>query len=156
MNKLPVKLPCTITIIARGARLVLVVVAGLVGCCNIFSIWNNSLFSYPLWNLVCWILGWSPNRSSSLWPVIFLDMDSLATLAKSHIRLDIWPSSRGTNISTEAYLEVNLLQILGDWHLNGHSVWLWKWRVSVRLFFAGSRFPPLWIVKITVLTRSLF
>ena len=35
---LPVKSPCTLTIIARGAPLVLLVVAGHGGCCQIFGI----------------------------------------------------------------------------------------------------------------------
>ena len=35
---LPVKSTCTLTVIARGASLVLVVVAGRGGCCQIFDI----------------------------------------------------------------------------------------------------------------------
>ena len=38
MAILPVKSPCTLTIIARDAPLVLVVVAGHGGCCQIFGI----------------------------------------------------------------------------------------------------------------------
>ena len=55
---LPVKPPWTITIISRGAPLVIIVVAGHSGCFNIFGVWNNRLLSYPFWMLVCVILGW--------------------------------------------------------------------------------------------------
>ena len=38
MAILPVKSPCTLTIIARGALLVLLVIAGHGGCCQILVI----------------------------------------------------------------------------------------------------------------------
>ena len=156
MTILPVKSPWDITIIARGVPLVLLVVAVHGGCCKIFGIWNNRLLGDPFWNLVCVLLGWVPNISSSLWPAIFLDMSLIATLVTSHIWLDRWPSSRSTTISTAAALEVNFLQSFVDQLLNGHNVCIWKWRLVLRLIFARNRLPLLWINKIAVFTRSLF
>ena len=49
---LPVKSPCTLTIIARDAPLVLVVVAGHGGCYQIFGIRVNRISSYPFWKLI--------------------------------------------------------------------------------------------------------
>ena len=57
MAILPVKSPWILTIIARGAPLVLVVVTGHGGCCPIFGIWDNRLISHRLWKLICGILG---------------------------------------------------------------------------------------------------
>ena len=152
---LSVKSPCSITTITRGATLGLLVVADHGGCCNIFGIWNNRFCSDPLWKLVCWILRWVPTRDISRWPAVFLAMDLLTTLVKSYIWPYGWPSSRATTVYTAAALGINLLQSLVDWLFNGHSVFLRKWRLVLRLFFDCSRFPPLWIHKIAVFSRSL-
>ena len=117
---LPVKSPCTLAAIERGASLVLLVVAGYGWCCKIFGIWNNRLLSYPLWKLVCGILRWVPTRDISLWPAVFLEIDIFTTLVTSHIYPGIWPSSIATTISTVVALEINLLQSLIDWLFNGH------------------------------------
>ena len=60
MAVLQVKAPCTLTIIARGAPLVLIVVAGHGGCDNIFGIWNNKFLSNPIRKIIYRILGWFP------------------------------------------------------------------------------------------------
>ena len=150
----PVRSPCTLTIIARGAPIVLVVVAGHSGCCQIFGIWDNRLRSHPFWKLICGLLGWVPTRAIYLWPVVFLDMSPFTKLMTSYIWPGRWPSSRATTIYTVAALEINLLQSLVDLLFNGHSVCLWNWRLVLRLFFAGRRFLPLWIHNIAVFLRS--
>ena len=155
MAILPVKSPCTTTNISRGAPIVLLDVAGHSGYCQIFGIWNNSLLSNPLWNLICRILLWDPTRSISFWPAVFLDMALFATLVEIRIWPDRWLSSRATNIPTAVALESNMLQILVDLLLKDHSVCLQKWRLFLILLFDGSRFPPLWILNIVVLSRSL-
>ena len=68
---LPVKSPCTLSIIARGAPLLFLVVAGHGGCCQIFGILDNKLIDHPFWKLVCGLLGWVPTRAVSLWPTVF-------------------------------------------------------------------------------------
>ena len=146
MNILTVKYPCTITII---------VVAGSGVYCKVFGIWNKILISDLFWKLIFVLLGWVPTRSSSCWSLVFIDMDLLATLVKSHIWLDRWPSSRATNISTSVDLEVNLLQILVVLLINGHNVCLCKWMLVFRFILPGSWFPPIWICNIVVFTRSL-
>ena len=155
MAILPVKSPYTLTIIARGAPLVLPVVAGHVGCYQIFGIWYNRLLSHPLWKLICGILGWFTTWAISLWPAVFLYMALFTTIVTSYIWPGRWTFYRATTISTVAALEINLLQSLVDWLFNGHSVCLWKWRLVWRLFFACNRFPLLWIHKIAVFLRSL-
>ena len=155
MAILPVKSPCTLTIIARGAPLVLLVVAGHVGCYQIFGIWDNRLLSHPLSNLICGILGWFPTRSISLLPAVFLDMALFTTLVTSYIWPGRWPSSKDTTISTATVLEINPMKILVDWLLNCHITCLWKWRLILRLFFAGSCFPTLLINNIAVFKRIL-
>ena len=85
MAILPVKSPCTLTIISLGVPLVIIVVVGHGVCCKIFAIWNNRLLSNPFWKLVCVILGWFPTRAISLWPVVFLDMAIFATGDKSYL-----------------------------------------------------------------------
>ena len=152
---LPVKSPWTITIIARGAPLVLLVIVDRGGCCNIFSILNNRLLSDPLCNLGCGLLGWVTIRASSLWPSLFLDISLLATLVATHIWLEIRPSSICTDISSAAALGVDLLQSFFDRLINGHSVCLHNWRLVLRLLLAGSQFLPLWIDNIVVFARSL-
>ena len=52
-------------------------------------------------------------------------------------------------------LKSTLLQILVDQLLNGHSVFLWMWRLVSRLFFAGRCLPPIWIHNIAVFLCSL-
>ena len=155
MAILPVKYSCTLIIIARGAPIVLLVVSGHGGCCQIFDIWDNRFLTYPFWKLICGLLWWAPTRAISLWPAVFLYMALFTTLVKSYIWPGSWPFSRATNISTASDLEINLLQSLVDWLFNGHSVCLWKWRLILRLFFACSRFPPLLIHKIAVFSRTL-
>ena len=83
-----------------------------------------------------------------IWPLF-------STLLTSYIRLVRWPSSRSTTRYTAADLEVILLQSLVDWLLNDHSLWLLNWRLALRPFFSGSRFPPLWVHNIAVITCSL-
>ena len=148
MDILPVKYPCTLTIIARGAPLLLLVIAGCGGCCQIFGIWDNRLLSHPLWKRICEHLGWVPTKDISLWPVVFLDMAIFTTLVTSYIWPVRWPSSISTTISTTTAIEINLIQSLFDQLLNGHIVWLWKWSLVLRLLFDGCRFPLLWIHKI--------
>ena len=63
MAILPVKSSCTLTIISRGALLVLLVVAGHGGCRQIFRIRDNILLSKPLWKIVGGLLGWAPTRT---------------------------------------------------------------------------------------------
>ena len=155
MAILPVKSPCTLTIISRGAPLVLVVVAGHGGCFQIFGIWDNRIPSHPFWKLICGLIGCVTTRAISRWPAVFLDMENFTTLVTSYIWLGRWPSSRATTISTAAALEINLLQSLVDWLFNDHSVCLWKWRLVLRLLFAGSRSLPLWIHKIAIFLCSL-
>ena len=155
MAILPVKSPCTMTIIERDAPLVLIVVAGHGGCCQIFGTWDNRLISHSFWKLICGILGWVPTRAISLWPAVFLDMALFTTLVTIYIWPGRWPFSRATTISTSADLEINLLQSLVDWLFDGHIVCLRKWRLVLRLFFAGIRFPPLWIHKIALFSCSL-
>ena len=138
-----------------GATLVLIVVVGHGVCCQIFGIWYNMFHCYPFWKLIFGLLWWVPTGAISLWPAVFLDMDLFTTLVKSYILPGIWLSSRTTNISTAAALEINLIQSLVDWIFNGQSVCLWKWRLVLRLFFDCSRFPPVWIHKISVFSRSL-
>ena len=154
MDILPVKSPYTLTIIARGAPLLILVVTSHGGCCQIFGIWDNKLLDHPLWKLICGLLGCVPTRDISRWPAVFLDMTPFTTLVTGYIWPGRWPSSRATIISTVADLEINLLQSLVDWLFNGHSVCLRKWRLVWRLFFAASRFPPLWIHNIEVFLRS--
>ena len=117
---------------------------------------ENRILSYPFCKLVCWLLGWIPTRAISLWPAVFMDMALFTTLLKSYIWPGRLPSSRATTISTSTALEINLLQSIIDQMFNDHSVCLWKWRLVLRLFFYGSRFPPLWIHKIVVFSCSLF
>ena len=113
------------------------------------------LLSNPFWKLICTLLGWVPTRSISLWPAVFLYMAPFTTLLTSYIWPGRWPSSKATNISTAAALEINLIQSLVGWLLNGHVVGLWKWRLVLRLFFAVSRFPLIWIHNFALFTRSL-
>ena len=144
---LPLKPPCTITIIERGATLVLLVVTGRGGCCKIFGIRKNRLISKPFGKLICGPLGWVPTRDLSLWFSVFPDMDISATLVTSHIWPGRWPSSIATNISIAGALEVNLLQSLVDLLLNGHSVCLWKWRFFLRFYLLVDgchRFESTW------------
>ena len=124
-------------------------------CWKIFGIWKNRLPSNPFWKLICGLLGWIPTRSIYLWSAVFLDMSLFVTLVTSHILPSRWTSSRVTTISTAAALEVNLLKWFFYQLLNDHRVCPRKWRLVLRLFFAGSWFPPLWIHKITVFTCSL-
>ena len=147
---LPLKPPCTIIIVSRGTPLVPLSVAGHSGCWNIFRIWNNNLLSNPFWKFICGLLGWVTTGYSSLWPSVFLYMAMFATLVTSRIWLDRWPSSRATTISTRADLEVNLLQRLFDRLLNVHSVRLQNRRLLLRLLFAASQFPLLWIGNVSV------
>ena len=154
MATLPVKSPCTLTIISRGSPLILLIVAVHGGCCRIFGIWNNRLPSYPFWNIIWGIIGWVPTRAISLWPSVFLEMSIFTTLVTSHILPGRLPSSISTTIFTAIDPEINLLQSLVDRLINGHSVCLRKWRLVLRLFFAGSRFPPLLIHNIVVFSCS--
>ena len=62
MAILPVIPPCTPTIIARGAPLLLIIVMGHGGCCKIFGIWNNRLLGNPFWKLIWGGLGWVPTE----------------------------------------------------------------------------------------------
>ena len=57
MAILLVKSPCTLAIIARGAPLVLFVVADIGGCCQIFGIWENKLLRYPFWKIIFRLFG---------------------------------------------------------------------------------------------------
>ena len=155
MAILPVKSPCALTIIARDAPLVLLVVAGHGGCCQIFGIWVNRLSSHPFWKLIYGLLGCVVTRNICLWPTIFMDKTLFTTLVTFPIWPGKWTFSRAITISTAAALEINLLQSLVDWLFNGQSLCLWKWSLILILFFACSRFPPLWICKITVFSRSL-
>ena len=155
MAILPVKSPCALTNISIGAPLVLLVVTIRGGCCQIFGIWDNRLTSDQFWKLGCVLLGCVPIRAIYRWPAVFMDMALFTTLVTSYIWPDRWPSSRSTIISTAAALEINLFQSLVDRLFNGHIVCLWKWRLVLRIFFDGSRFPPLWIYKIAVFLRSL-
>ena len=155
MAILPVKSLCTLNIIARGAPLVLLVVAGHGGCCKIFGIRDNRISSNPFWKLICGLLWCVPTRDISQWPEVFLDMALLNTLVTSYTWPGRWTSSRATIIYTTKDLEIKPIQSLVDWLFNGYSIWLWKWRLVLRLFFACSRFPPLWIHKIVVFSRSL-
>ena len=152
---LPVKSPCTLTIIARGAPLLLLIVAGHDGCCKIFGIWINRLLSHPFWNLNFGLVGWVPTRAISIWPAVFLGMAPFSTLATSHIWTERWNSPRATTIYTEEAPGTNLIQSLVDLLLNDHSVCLWKWRLVLRLLFSGGRFQLLWIHKIAVFSCSL-
>ena len=138
MAMLPVKYPCTLTIIARGEPLVLVVVAGHGGCCQSFGIWDNSLISHPFWKLICVLLGCVTTIAISYWTAVFLDMALFTTLVTSYIWPGIWPSPKATIISTAATPEINLFQSIVDWLLDGHSVCLLRWRLVLRLFFAGA------------------
>ena len=108
---LPAKSPCTLTIIARDAPLVLLVVVGHGGCYHIFGIWVNRLSSYPFWKLIYWLLGFVNTRSMSRWPAVFLDMALFIALVTNYIWPGRWPSSRSTTISTAAALEINLLLV---------------------------------------------
>ena len=155
MAILPVKSPFTLTIIARDAPLVLLVVVGHSGCCKIFGIWDNRLISNQLWKLIYGIIGWVSIRDIYLLPTVFLYTALFTTLMTSYIWPGRWPSSRATNISTTKSLEINLLQSIVDWLFNSHSICLWELWFLLRLFFACSRFPPLWIYKIAVFSRSL-
>ena len=83
--KLPVKSPCTMTIISRCAPVVLLVVAGHGGCYQIFGIWINRISSYPFWKLIYWLLGCATIGTISLWPSVFLDMSLIATLVTNYI-----------------------------------------------------------------------
>ena len=123
MAILIVKSPCTATVIAIGAQLLFVFVAGHGGCWHIFGIWNSRLLGYPLWKLVRGIIVWVPNRSSSVWPAVFLDMAHFAILATSHIWSGRLTSYIDTTISTVWCLEVNFIQSLVEKILNGHSLW---------------------------------
>ena len=156
MAILPVKSPCTLTIIARGAPLVLLVSSVHSGCCRILGIWDNRLLSRPFWKIIFGLLWWVPTRAISLWPAVLLDMALFTTLVTSYIWPSTWPSSKATTISTVEDLEIKLLKILVDRFSNGRIVCLWKLRLVWRLFFSGSWFPPLWIHKIAVFTCSLF
>ena len=155
MAILTVRSPCTITIISRGAPLVLISVGVHGGCCNIFGIWNKGFLSNPSQKLVCVFLRWVPTREIYLWPEVFLYMALLVIFVTSHICLDRWPSSRSTTISTKEALELNLIQSLVDQLINFHSACLCKWRLVLRLLISGSWFPPILIYKIAVFTRSL-
>ena len=155
MDILPVKYSCTLTIIARVAPLVLLVVAGHFCCNQIFSIWDNMLLSHPFWKFICGLLGWVPTRSISLWHAVFLDMALFNTLVTSYIWPGNWTSSRAITISSRADPEINLLQSFVDRLFNDHSVWLRKWRLVLRLLFDASRFPLFRIQKIAVFMCSL-
>ena len=150
MAIIPVKSPFTLIIISSGAPLVLVAVASHGGCCKIFGIWNNRILSNPFWKFICGILGWVLTRSVSLRPTVFLDISLFAKFVTINIWLGRWPYYRATTIYTAATLEINLIKILVDRILNRHSLLLCKWRLVLRIFFAGSRLPLLWIHKIAI------
>ena len=151
---LPVKSPCTLTVISRGAPLLLIFVAINGGCCRIFGIWDDRLSSHPFWKLIYGLLGCVTTITIWLLPAVFLYMALFTTLVTSYIWPGRWPSSRATTISTVSALVIDLLQNLFGRLFNGHSVCLREWRLIIIFFFACSRFPPLWIHKIAVLSCS--
>ena len=155
MDILLVKSPWTITIIPRGAPLVLIVVVGHDWCCYIFGIWSNSLFGEPLWRLIFGLLQWVPNGDISLLPLVFMEMALLDTLVTSQIWPYILLSSKVTTISTAEALEFNFIKILSGQLLNGHRLFLWKRRFVLRLFHDSIQFPPLLINKVTLFMHSL-
>ena len=155
MAILPVKCTCILTIIVRGAPLLLLVVLDHGGCCKIFGIWNNRLIGNSFWKIVCRRLGWVPTRTIYLWPAVFPGMDLFYTHVTSHIWPGRWPSSRATTIFTAAGLEVNLTQSFVYLVINVQSVCLRNWRLFLRNFFDCIRFPPLLIHNIAVFSRSL-
>ena len=116
---------------------------------------KKRLLSNPLCNIICGILGWVLTRAISLWPAVSLDMSLLVIFVTNYILLDRWTSLRATNISTVSDIKVNLLQILVDWMLKFHNVFLHEWRLVLRLLLACSWFPPLWIYEVSLFTHSL-
>ena len=111
MSILPVKSPCTLTIIARGAPFVLIVIAGHGGCCQVFVIWVNRLCGHPFWKLIYWLLGCVTIRTMYLWPAIFLNIALITTLVTFPIWFGKWPFSRATIIYAASALEINLLWV---------------------------------------------
>ena len=73
---------------------------------------------------------------------------------QSHLTCQI-TLSRATTFSTAEALEINLLKILFDILVNVHSIFLRRWKLVLRIFFAVNRFPPLWIYNIAVFSPSL-
>ena len=117
---LPVKSPYTLTIIARDAPLVLLVVAGHGRCCRVFGIWDNRLSSHPLWKLIYGLLGWVPTISIPLLIAVFLDMALFITLVTSYIWPGRWLFSRATTISNASDIEINMLQSRHKYVKKGH------------------------------------
>ena len=104
-------------------------------------LWTYWVFShYSHFPLTCSLSGYGP----------------FTTLVTSYIWPGRWPYSRAIIIYTPAAPEINLHQSLVGRLLNWRSVCLRNWRLVLILFFAGSRFPLLWIHKIMVFSRSLF
>ena len=58
----PVKPPCILTIIARGAQLVILVVLGHGGRREIFGILENRHLSNPFRKSICVLLRWVTTR----------------------------------------------------------------------------------------------
>ena len=104
---------------------------------------------------MCGLLGWVLTRAIYLWRTIFLDMEPFDTVVTSNIWPGRWSYSRATTISTVEALRTNLLHCLVNLLFNSYSVCLQKRSLVLRLFFAGSRFQPLWIYKTTIFNHSL-
>ena len=142
---LPEKSLCTITIITRGAPLVILVAVGHGVCYKIFGIWNNRLISNPLWNLICGLLEWFTTRPIYLWPEIFLDMSLLDTLvtAPYPLQFSLWRLLKSTCFKASLVFLYSLLykELIGyeillwyDIHIT-HMIFLDKFRYLLVLLY---------------------
>ena len=100
----PVKSPCTLTIIARCASFVLLVIADHGGCCQILVIWVNRICIHPLWKLIHGLLGCVISGTISLWLAVFLNMALFTTLVTFSIWLGKLPFFRACSIPDSCYI----------------------------------------------------
>ena len=154
MAILPLKSPWTINIVSRLTTLVLLVVAGHVGCC--ISLISETTYWLMNHNVSSLLAFWDRFK---LEPFTFylqcLHKQPFLPQLKNHIWPSIWPSSRATTVYTVVFFEIYLPQILVNWLLNCHSLWLWELKLVLLLLLYGSRSPLLWIDEVATLMHAI-
>ena len=105
-----------------------------------------------LWNL--WMESSHQNHFSLTWSIS--GYGSSCRNCENRIWPVRWLSPIPTTISTIEYTEIKLIHSRFEKLLNRNSVYLQKQTLVLRLLIYSSRFPPIWINKVAVLTRSIF
>ena len=87
--------------------------------------------------------------------IIIISTILISTSFRDTLYFTIWYSSIANNIATLSYHGVKFLSIIFVWLSNWHGLCLQERRLVLIFLLAGSRFPPIWINKVTVFTHSL-